>query len=660
MPATPRKPAATPSRSKRAAAPRRKPGTARGAVAPAAEFAAAGSVAPWDGGSPFPPIASYAFLSDCHTGALVAPDGSVEWLCLPRFDAPSVFGSLLDRSAGSFRIAPYGVDVPAGRRYEPGTNVLETTWMTPTGWLVVRDAMSIGPWHGSERAGVHLRPPTDHDAEHLLVRTIECLQGEVPVELICAPRFNYGRTAARWSPVAGEADFALDATDGTTTVRLLSDMRMGIEQASAHARHTMREGEQRFCALSWTAELGGPRTYEQALGHIQRTCHYWREWLAAGTYPDHPWRAFLQRSALVLKGLTYAPTGAMIAALTTSLPETPGGARNWDYRYCWMRDATFTLWGLHALDLDWEANDFMEYLADLQRNKDGSLQIMYGIGGERNLRETTLRHLKGYQGSRPVRKGNGAYNQRQNDCFGAVLDSVYLHTKRHDHIQDRLWPVLCDQVASAWRVWRRPDQGIWEARGAPRHYVSSKLMCWVALDRGARLAELRGEPELANRWQSGAETIREDILKRGVDDRGVFVQHYGTTALDASNLLIPIVRFLPSDDERVRATVLAIADELTDHGLVLRYRVDETDDGLSGEEGTFLICSFWMVSALSEIGERERARTLCERLLSLASPLGLYAEELDAASGRHLGNFPQAFTHLALINAVAHVIADGG
>jgi GH15 family glucan-1,4-alpha-glucosidase len=422
----------------------------------------------------------------------------------------------------------------------------------------------------------------------------------------------------------------------------------------------MREGEQRFCALSWTAERGGPRTYDQAVAHIQRTCHYWREWLAAGTYPDHPWRAFLQRSALVLKGLTYAPTGAMIAALTTSLPETPGGTRNWDYRYCWMRDATFTLWGLHALDLDWEANDFMEYLADLQRNKDGSLQIMYGIGGERNLRETTLRHLRGYEGSRPVRKGNGAYNQRQNDCFGAVLDSVYLHTKRHDHIQDRLWPVLCDQVASAWRVWRRPDQGIWEARGKPCHYVSSKLMCWVALDRGARLAELRGDPELARRWQSGAETIREDILERGVDDRGVFVQHYGTTALAASNLLIPIVRFLPSDDERVRATVLAIADELTDHGLVLRYRVDETDDGLSGEEGTFLICSFWLVSALSEIGERERARILCERLLSLASPLGLYAEELDAASGRHLGNFPQAFTHLALINAVAHVIADGG
>ena len=614
----------------------------------------------WDGGSPFPPIAEYGFLSDCHTGALVAPDGSVEWLCLPRFDGPSVFGALLDRSAGSFRLAPYGVYVPAGRRYEPGTNVLETTWMTPTGWLVVRDALTIGDWHGGEPRERHTRPPTDHDADHLLVRTVECVQGEVPLELICGPRFNYGRAPAAWTPAADDPERVLDATDGSTRLRLFSDMRVGIEGNTAHARHTLREGERRFCALSWTSELGGPRTFEQAQAHIVRTAHYWREWLAAGSYPDHPWREYLQRSALVLKGLTYAPTGAMIAALTTSLPETPGGERNWDYRYCWMRDATFTLWGLHALDLDWEANDFMEYLADLKRNKDGTLQIMYGIGGERNLKETTLRHLKGYVGSRPVRKGNGAYNQRQNDVFGAVLDSVYLHTKRHDHIQDRLWPVLCDQVACAWRVWRRPDQGIWEARGEPKHYVSSKLMCWVAMDRGARLAELRGEPELAVRWQAGADEIREDILAHGLDERGVFVQHYGTTALDASNLLIPIVRFLPADDERVRATVLAIADELNDHGLILRYRVEETDDGLSGEEGTFLICSFWMVSALSEVGERERARELCERLLSHASPLALYAEELDARSGRHLGNFPQAFTHLALINAVAHVIADGG
>ena len=646
MPAPPRNPAA---KSARAKAPRDASGTrkSRATISPSR----------WGGSSPFPPIADYAFLSDCHTGALVAPDGSVEWLCLPRFDGASIFGALLDRSAGSFRLAPYGVEVPAGRRYEPGTNVLETTWMTPTGWLVVRDALTIGDWHGDPRGG-QTRPPTDHDADNLLVRTVECLQGEVPVELMCAPRFNYGREPARWTALEGERDSVLEASDGDIGVRLVSDMRMGVEGYAAHARHTMREGETRFCALSWSGDRSGPRSIDEARAHIQRPCHFWREWLAAGTYPDHAWRAFLQRSALVLKGLTYAPTGAMVAALTTSLPETPGGERNWDYRYCWMRDATFTLWGLHALDLDWEANDFMEYLADLPRNKDGTLQIMYGIGGERNLRETTLRHLKGYDGSRPVRKGNGAYNQRQNDVYGAVLDSVYLHTKRHDHIHDRLWPVLCDQVAGASRVWRKPDQGIWEARGEPQHYVSSKLMCWVALDRGARLAELRGEPDLALRWQAGADEIRADILANGVDEHGVFVQHYGTTARDASNLLIPLVRFLPATDERVRATVLAIADELSDHGLVLRYRVAQTDDGLSGEEGTFLICSFWLVSALSEIGERERARVLCERLLSLASPLGLYAEELDAASGRHLGNFPQAFTHLALINAVAHVIAD--
>ena len=646
MPAPARKPSAQRSRA-----------NASRTKAPSTSDATAISPSQWTRGSPFPPIGDYAFLSDCHSGALIAPDGSVEWLCLPRFDSPSVFGALLDRSAGAFRLAPYGVDVPAGRRYEPGTNVLETTWMTPTGWLVVRDALTIGDWHGDPRH-THTRPPTDHDAEHMLVRTVECLQGEVPVELMCSPRFNYGREPAHWTPLEGEESFVLDSSYRDVAIRLLSDMRMGVEGTTAHARHTMREGERRFCALSFAAERDGPRTVQEALSHIQRTSHYWREWLAAGTFPDHPWRAYLQRSALVLKGLTYAPTGAMVAALTTSLPETPGGERNWDYRYCWMRDATFTLWGLHALDLDWEANDFMEYLADLKRNKDGTLQIMYGIGGERNLRESTLRHLKGYDGSRPVRRGNGAYAQRQNDVYGAVLDSVYLHTKRHDHVQDRLWPMLCDQVAGAERVWRQPDQGIWEARGEPQHYVSSKLMCWVALDRGARLAELRGEPELATSWQATADEIRADILEQGVDDRGVFVQHYGTKALDASTLLVPIVRFLPPSDERVRATVLAVADELNDHGLILRYRVDQTDDGLSGEEGTFLICSFWMVSALSEIGERDRARSLCERLLSVASPLGLYAEELDARSGRHLGNYPQAFTHLALINAVAHVIAD--
>ena len=614
--------------------------------------------------SPFPPIADYGFLSDCHTCALVALDGSVEWMCLPHFDSPSVFAAMLDRGAGRFRVGPYGVYVPAGRRYLPGTNVLETTWMTPQGWVRVVDALTVGEWHDNEEGSSHTRPPTDYDADHLMVRVIECIQGEVQVEVVCEPMLDYGATVATWSvveedsPQAGEARHhqALDAKDGRTVFRLFSDMRAGIEGNRVHTRHTLQEGERRFCAMSWTEGLGGPRTVEQALEYLERTNHFWRTWLAEGTYPDHRWRPQLQRSALALKGLTFMPTGALVAAATTSLPETPQGARNWDYRYCWMRDATFTLWGLHALGLDWEADDFVEYLADLERNEDGSLQIMYGITGNKDLEERTLEHLKGYESARPVRVGNGAYNQRQNDVYGAVLDSVYLHSKNRDHIPERLWPVLIDQVHCTERVWREPDQGIWEARGEPRHYVSSKLMCWVAMDRGARLAERRGEDERARHCQEVAGVIEAEILERGVDKRGVFRQHYDTDALDASNLLIPLVRFLPASDERVCATVRAIKEELTENGLVLRYRTEDTDDGQEGEEGTFLICSFWLVSALSEIGELREAEHLCERLLTYASPLHLYAEELEASSGRLLGNFPQAFTHLALINAVTHVV----
>jgi alpha,alpha-trehalase len=615
---------------------------------------------PLTGGSPFPPIADYAFLSDCHTCALVAPDGSIEWMSVPRFDSPSIFAALLDRRAGSFRVGPFGLVVPLSVRYVPGTLVLETTWLTPSGWLVVRDGLTIGAWHDDHADETsHTRPPTDNDADHMLVREIECVQGSVQVEVVCEPMFDYGSEPALWE-MQGSSNWSVaEATcSADLKLRLHSDLRLGIEGSRARARHTLVEGERRYVALGWAHGLEGPRDLEDADERLGYTEHYWRDWLAGGRFPDHRWRGHLHRSALTLKGLTYAPTGATVAAATTSLPETPQGERNWDYRYCWMRDATFTLWGLHALGFDWEADDFMQFVADLQRDGDGGLQIMYGVGGERDLTETTLDHLGGYEGARPVRIGNGAYNQKQNDVFGAVLDSIYLHTKLGGHIPGRLWPIIQDQVKCAIEVWDKPDQGIWEARGEPKHYVSSKLMCWVAVDRGARLAEREGEDDLAKEWQDVADQIREDILTKGVSERGVFRQHYDTDALDASTLLIPINRFLPPDDERVRNTVVAIADELTEHGLVLRYRTDETDDGLSGEEGTFLICSFWLVTALSEIGERERATMLCERLLSHASPLGLYAEELDANSGRHLGNYPQAFTHLALINAVLHVIAD--
>ena len=410
-----------------------------------------------------------------------------------------------------------------------------------------------------------------------------------------------------------------------------------------------------YVALGWS-EHGLPKSYEEAAEWMARTGRFWQEWLKHGSFPDHPWRSYLQRSALTLKGLTYAPSGAMVAAATTSLPETPGGDRNWDYRYSWIRDSTFTLWALYTLGFDEEANDFFYFVADVAEAEEGELQIMYGIGGESRLTEQVLDHLSGYDHAQPVRIGNGAYNQRQHDVWGAVLDSIYLHTRSRDQLPDRLWPIIKRQVESALSHWREPDCGIWEVRGDPKHFTSSKLMCWVAADRGARLARIRADEKTARRWEEAAAEIHADICANGVDDRGVFVQHYETTALDASLLLMPLVRFLRPADQRIRDTVLAIAEELTEEGLVLRYRVEETDDGFSGEEGTFTICSFWLVSALVEIGELDRARGLCEKLLSHASPLALFAEEIDPITGRHLGNFPQAFTHLALINAVMHVI----
>ncbi len=437
-------------------------------------------------------------------------------------------------------------------------------------------------------------------------------------------------------------------------MRLTTDLRCGIEGRAIRARTRMVEGDRRFVALTWSP-LPGPTTWDEAVERMDRTAEYWRQWITAGQFPDHPWRHYLQASALTLKGLTYAPSGALLAAATTSLPETPHGERNWDYRYAWIRDSTFALWGLYTLGFDREADDFFYFIAEACR--DGSdLQVMYGVGGERQLDESSLPHLRGYEGAQPVRIGNGAYSQRQHDVWGAVLDSVYLHVKSREQISESLWPILKRQVEQAAMHWEEPDCGIWEVRGEPQHFVSSKVMCWVALDRGARLARLHDEPEYADKWQSLADQIHADILANGVDERGVFTQHYGTTSLDASCLLIPLLRFLPSDDARVRATVLAIADELTEEGLVLRYRTAETDDGLHGEEGSFTICSFWLVSALVEIGEVARARKLCERLLAYASPLRLYAEEIDPKSGRQLGNFPQAFTHLAQINAVVHVI----
>jgi alpha,alpha-trehalase len=612
---------------------------------------------PTPGGSPFPPIADYGFLSDCEVSALVAPSGTVEWMCLPRMDGPSIFAAMLDRDAGSFRLGPADISVPSGRRYLPGTMVLETTWGMPTGWAVARDVLLVGPWrHSSGRSTTHRRVPSDHSAERVLLRTVRCLNGSIDIALECEPAFDYGRRRGTWRYPGDGYGTAAAVLDGETQVQLTTDLNLGFEGPRAIARRRLKAGEQVFCALSW-GDAAPPETFAEAHQRLARTADFWHEWIGRGNFPDHPWRKYLQRSALTLKGLIYAPTGALLAAATSSLPESPGGERNYDYRYTWLRDSTFMLWGLYTLGLDREANDFFYFLADLAESE-ADLQIMYGIGGERELPEHELDHLSGYDGARPVRIGNGAWDQRQHDVWGVLLDSVYLHTRSRDRLDERRWPMARRQVEAALQHWRDPDQGLWEVRGPARHFTASKILCWVAADRGARLAKLRGDDDLAVTWRRAADEIHADICDNGTDDRGVFCQHYGSTALDASLLLIPLVRFLPPDDPRVRSTVLAIADELTEDELVLRYRVQETDDGFSGEEGTFTICSFWLVSALTEIGEVDRARALCERLLSHASPLLLYAEEIDPHTGRHLGNFPQAFSHLALINAVMHLIRE--
>ena len=468
--------------------------------------------------SPFPPIADYGFLSDCETCALVAPSGAIEWMCLPRYDGPSVFGALLDRDAGTFRLGPADTMVPAARRYLPGTNILETTWGTDRGWLIVRDVLLVGPWHDKdERSTTHRRAPTDYDADHVLLRTMRCVNGSVEVQMECDPIFDYGRRYAEWEYAGTGYHEAVASAEGWgTKLRLTTDLRVGFEGSRLRAVSTLKAGETAFVALAFS-DHPGPKTYDEAYERLVQTADYWHQWLAHGTFPDHPWRQYLQRSALTLKGLSYSPTGAMIAAATTSLPETPGGERNWDYRYSWVRDSTFMLWGLHSLGFEWEANDYFYFMQDAAQADD--LQVMYGIQGERELIEETLDHLSGYDNARPVRIGNGAYNQRQHDVWGTMLDSIFLHAKSRDHLPERRWPLIKRLVEAAIENWQKPDKGIWEVRGGDQHFTSSKVMCWVACDRGSRLATLRENHEQAAIWREKADEIKADILEQRLQGR---------------------------------------------------------------------------------------------------------------------------------------------
>jgi GH15 family glucan-1,4-alpha-glucosidase len=592
----------------------------------------------------YPPIADYALISDCHSCALVSTDGSIDWCTFHRFEARPVFGRILDwAKAGFFRIAPLDDDYQPTRRYLPGTNVLETTFTTPTGVLVLTDFFAYRvPEPGEDAHSAH--------PDHQLIRIARCADGEVAVKVKFVPRCDYGLTSPRLETLA---DDLVVAYGGADALVLQSELPFGHAELSAtQGNRTLRAGEEAFVVLTYQLphELEPRRlSREEVHAKLETTTSTWAAWADRCTY-DGPYREQVLRSALVLKGLTNAPTGSIVAAATTSLPEEVGGERNWDYRFSWLRDSALTLNALFALGYEQEANNYMAWLKRTTAGRATELQIMYGVGGERLLPEVELDWLEGYRGSRPVRIGNGAAQQFQLDTFGELLDTAWLWRRHGGEIDDVFWDFLSRVGGVVLEKWQEPDQGIWEIRGEPKHFVYSKVMAWVALDRLVRLAELDGR-ETDPRWAAARDEIRELVEREGVDERSrAFVQYLGSESLDASNLMIPIVGFVPHEDPRARATADRIADELSADGFVYRYLTDGVD-GLSGEEATFVICSFWLVECLARAGEAERARELFERLLGFCNDVGLLAEEIDPHSGELIGNFPQAFSHLGLIQA---------
>jgi GH15 family glucan-1,4-alpha-glucosidase len=589
------------------------------------------------------PIAEYALLSDCHSAALVHRDGSVDWLCFPRFDSPSVFGRLLDASAGHWSIRPTG-EAEVTRRYLPETMVLETTFRTATGTAVLVDALAVGRNERGHELGA--------DAPSALLRRVSGMQGTVEFETEYVPRPEYGLIYPVLEPVAG----GVTGRGGADVLALSSAIPFENDEFVARASFPVRSGEHLGFALQHrTTSHAKPRMWSQAeiASRLDDTTRAWSTWSALHQAYDGPWHDLVHQSGRVLYGLHYYPTGAICAAPTTSLPESAGGNRNWDYRYAWVRDASFTLQALWVAACPDEADQFFDYLADAaatQVRRGVDLQIMFGIGGERDLTERELPHLAGWRDSAPVRVGNGAWNQRQIDVYGELLDAVHRLPEQLDRLGPTTRHFLADLADAAAARWKEKDQGIWEIRGEPRHFLYSKLMCWVAVDRAIVLANQLDANDRVDHWKRTREEITDAILTQGWSDvAGAFTQSFGSDELDASNLMMAIVGFLPASDPRMRATIDAIAERLTDdHGLVYRYRAH---DGLDGEEGTFLLCTFWLAQALALTGELDRATETMERAVAFANDLGLLAEEVDTASGELLGNFPQAFSHIGLVNA---------
>jgi GH15 family glucan-1,4-alpha-glucosidase len=594
----------------------------------------------------YPPIADYALISDCHSGALVSKDGSIDWCTFHRYEARPVFGRILDwKKAGFFRIAPLHDDYEATRRYLPATNVLETTFGTPSGTLVLTDFFAYRVPEPEEDA--HSAHP-----DHQLIRIARCAEGEVAVKVKFVPRYDYGLTTPRLETLADDLVIAYGGADALV---LQSELPFGHAELSAtEGNRTLRAGEEAFVVLTYQLphELEPRRlTRDEVDARFETTSATWAAWAERCTY-EGPYRDQVVRSALVLKALTNGPTGSIVAAATTSLPEEIGGERNWDYRFSWLRDSALTLNALFALGYDEEAHDYMAWLERTTAGRASELQIMYGVGGERLLPEVELDWLEGYRGSRPVRIGNGAYSQFQLDVFGELLDAVWVYRQHGGKIDDTFWEFIGRIAGAVIDRWRDADQGIWEIRGEPRHFTYSKVMAWVALDRAVRIADADGREGALDEWRANRDELRELIERDGVDpESGVFVQSFGDGGkLDASNLMIPIVGFVSHDDPRARATSERIAAELSADGFVYRYVTDGVD-GLSGEEATFAICSFWLVECLARAGETERARELFERLLGFCNDVGLLAEEIDPHSGELIGNFPQAFSHVGLIQA---------
>ncbi len=624
----------------------------------------------------YQPIDAYGVIGDCHSVALVAPDGSMDWGCLPDFDSPAIFCRLLDAQRGGyFQIAPTDSTIPGSQRYLRGSNVLQTRFASVSGELILTDFMPVETLSAWQFRELNNNTWTREDGScHSLVRIVECTHGEVPITMTLKVSPDYGAAPCEVALIPSGMGAVFSGGHqhvglGVVGAYRVPSFSMAVSQDGEElhpaviAQATLQEGERLLFAVGVGRNASAARRLAEQELHLRNfewelahTLHCWRTWLEGCTYRG-PYADWVKRSALVLKMMTYAPSGGIVAAPTTSLPEELGGVRNWDYRFTWLRDATFTLYAFSVLGFTEEAHAFTHWLRRLSYSSGEDLQIMYGIHGERELAERELTHLSGYYDSRPVRIGNGAVGQKQLDVFGEVLDCIHLFRRQGgferygEQLEGPLWDMLRLLVEHVCAHWQEPDSGIWEVRGESRHFVYSKVMCWVALDRGIRAAEqLQLEADVA-RWRQVREHIRADILTHGYNPHlGAFTQSYESTALDASNLLLPLVGFIAPNDPRMRSTVDRIMEHLTDtHGFVYRY---QSDDGLPGSEGTFSICTFWLVDNLAMQGRVEEARSLFERLLSYAGQLGLFAEEIGTNGTKALGNYPQAFTHIALINSV--------